>query len=77
MGGFANLKKDFEQLLVVLRPDGYAPDAERDHLQDTIVARYLELRCLFEIAGNLDTIAVEMRAQTKELAGIREEISGK
>ena len=59
MGGFANLKKDFE-CLTTLRPDSHAPDVERDSIQDELVFKYLLLRCLFEINGNLDQIALRM-----------------
>jgi len=56
MGGFANLKKDFH-------------DIENQHLSDldgpSAQFYYLLLRCLFEINGNLDSIAIEMKKQTE------------
>lgn len=60
MGGFANLKKAFEE------SDMMGTFKETPALVDDAhgikeLPIFLMLRCLFEIAGNLDTIAVEMR----------------
>lgn len=52
MGGFANLKKAFDAVM---------PDDINDWTMQEEQLRHLELLCLFEIAGNLDTIAFEMR----------------
>ena len=58
MGGFSNLKKAFNAVM---------PDDPMDWTMQEEQIRHLELLCLFEIAGNLDTIAVEMREQSKIL----------
>lgn len=51
MGGFANLKKDFEKHIEEIETEDVAQSA----------FQYMLLRTLFEIAGNLDTIAVAQR----------------
>lgn len=70
---FKDFKREFESLIVTVRPDGYSPDADRDLALDLLVFRYLELRCLFEIAGNLDTIAVCQREILKHYDEFRRE----
>jgi hypothetical protein len=53
MGGFARLKEDFDKYLGRLNPE-------------TDPFRFLYLRSLFEIAGNLDTIALCQRALVEQ-----------
>jgi hypothetical protein len=62
MGGFKKLKymmDDLEERSGI--PFAEIPNEEAERL--------FELSCLFEIAGNLDTIAVEMRNQSKSGTG--------
>lgn len=65
MGGFTNLKTTFDNLLphVMKRVPGKELNPEE-------VYRYLQLRALFEIAGNLDTIALTSRAIVEQLERI-------
>ena len=67
MGGFSNLKTDFEQYFKILDPfvNGKANTTIDKQQQDAF--RFLYLRCLFEIAGNLDTIALCSRALVEQL----------
>lgn len=60
MGGFANLKTTFDNLLphIMQTGEGKRPDPEQ-------AFRYLQLRALFEIAGNLDSICLSQRAQVE------------
>lgn len=57
MGGFRDLKEDFGTHLGKIWDGKHTPEVY-----------FLALRCLFEIAGNLDTIAVEMREIRKDLS---------
>lgn len=70
MGGFANLKNDFDQWFKVLDPftNGTKGPIEK---QQQDVFRFLYLRSLFEIAGNLDTIALCSRASVEQLEKTR------
>lgn len=61
MGGFTNLKTTFDNLLPIIAKETKAPKPNFEE-----VARYLELRALFEIAGNLDSIALSQRALVEQ-----------
>lgn len=74
MGGFANLQKKFEKLFPMIDPGVQRQSWTEDEQQ--AVYRALQLACLYEIAGNLDTIAVEMREQTKVMKINSEYCSG-
>jgi hypothetical protein len=64
MGGFKKLKQMMDD---IDRRHGIPfPEIPNDEAE-----KHLELHCLFEIAGNLDTIAVEMRNQTELFSQIR------
>lgn len=61
MGGFTNLKNDFKNFIPIIGPAAPKTVSAELQLEIDTTYQYLMLRCLFEIAGNLDTIAVEMR----------------
>lgn len=62
MGGFTNLKNEFDAFLKEMKP---RPSTDKERFRQDIF-RFLYLRSLFEIAGNLDSIALCQRALVEQ-----------
>jgi hypothetical protein len=70
MGGFAKLKNDFEQYFKILDPFVNGKTGPIDKQQQDAF-RFLYLRCLFEINGNLDSIELTHRAILEQIEKTR------
>lgn len=71
MGGFAKLKDDFERWFPTLDLNNIWTEKKPPEKKEQDAFRHLYLRCLFEIAGNLDTIALMSRASFEALDKMR------
>lgn len=73
MGGFTKLRDDFGKWMTTLDPS-HMPDGQFKNNPDKLeqaVFRFLYLRCLFEIAGNLDSIALHTAALVEQSEATR------